>query len=61
MAGPEGFVIMPKERWEHFHHDADIGVRGFGPTKEAAFEQTARSPYGGTVTVRRIYHQGHKA
>lgn len=28
-------------RWEHFDHGADIGVRGFGPTKEAAFEQAA--------------------
>jgi tRNA nucleotidyltransferase (CCA-adding enzyme) len=28
-------------RWEHFPHVADIGVRGFGPTKEAAFEQAA--------------------
>ena len=27
--------------WEHFAHEADIGVRGFGPTREAAFEQGA--------------------
>ena len=27
--------------WEHFPHGADMGVRGFGPTEEAAFEQTA--------------------
>lgn len=27
------------ERWEHFEHEADIGVRGFGPTKAAAFAQ----------------------
>ncbi len=27
--------------WEHFPHQADIGVRGFGPTPEAAFEQAA--------------------
>lgn len=27
--------------WEHFAHGADIGVRGFGPTKAAAFEQAA--------------------
>jgi SHS2 domain-containing protein len=24
--------------WEHFPHDADMGVRGIGSTKEAAFE-----------------------
>ena len=29
--------------WEHFPHDADVGVRGFGPTKEAAFEQGAHA------------------
>ena len=28
-------------RWEHFDHGADIGVRGVGPTKQAAFEQIA--------------------
>ncbi|MBI3849091.1 MAG: archease [Verrucomicrobia bacterium] len=30
-----------QERWEHFRHGADIGVRGFGPTKAAAFVQAA--------------------
>ena len=27
--------------WEHFPHGADVGIRGLGPTKEAAFEQAA--------------------
>ncbi|OFW22874.1 MAG: archease [Acidobacteria bacterium RIFCSPLOWO2_02_FULL_65_29] len=27
--------------WEHFPHGADVGIRGMGPTKEAAFEQAA--------------------
>ncbi len=27
--------------WEHFPHQADIGVRGIGSTKEAAFELAA--------------------
>ncbi len=27
--------------WEHFHHEADIGVRGIGPTPGEAFEQAA--------------------
>lgn len=30
-----------RDRWEHFPHGADIGVRGFGATKAAAFEQAA--------------------
>ena len=25
--------------WEHFSHEADMGVRGFGATKAEAFEQ----------------------
>ena len=28
-------------RWEHYEHDADIGVRGFGTTQAEAFEQAA--------------------
>lgn len=32
---------MPEKRWSHFHHGADIGVRGVGATKEEAFEQAA--------------------
>lgn len=34
-------TAMPAARWEHFDHGADIGVRGFGPTRQAAFEQAA--------------------
>lgn len=30
-----------KKRWEHFSHQADIGVRGIGASKEEAFEQAA--------------------
>lgn len=36
---------MP-DTWEHFAHGADIGVRGFGATREMAFEQTARALTG---------------
>ena len=28
-------------RWEHFPHEADVGVRGLGATLEEAFEQAA--------------------
>ncbi len=28
-------------RWEHFEHDADVGVRGWGHTRAEAFEQAA--------------------
>lgn len=30
-----------KAEWEHFPHDADVGVRGFGATAAEAFEQAA--------------------
>jgi SHS2 domain-containing protein len=30
-----------KARWEHFPHDADIGVRGYGATAAEALEQAA--------------------
>ncbi len=32
---------MKKKGWEHFEHQADIGLRGFGPTKAEAFAQAA--------------------
>lgn len=32
---------MNAPRWEHFPHDADMGIRGFGRTREEAFEQAA--------------------
>ncbi len=32
-------MITP--HWEHFEHEADMGVRGFGNTLAEAFEQTA--------------------
>ncbi|MBI4599831.1 archease [Candidatus Uhrbacteria bacterium] len=32
---------MTSGRWEHFPHDADLGVRGTGATREEAFEQAA--------------------
>lgn len=34
-------VQRAAQHWEHFDHGADIGVRGLGPTKAAAFEQAA--------------------
>ncbi len=33
-------------RWEHFSHDADIGVRGVGSTMAQAFEQAALAMTG---------------
>ncbi len=30
-----------RAHWEHFHHDADIGIRGVGPDLASAFQQAA--------------------
>jgi SHS2 domain-containing protein len=32
---------MAEARWELYSHPSDIGVRGLGPTREAAFAQAA--------------------
>jgi tRNA nucleotidyltransferase (CCA-adding enzyme) len=32
---------MASSGWEHFQHQADIGVRGWGPRPEEAFAQAA--------------------
>lgn len=34
-------MTAAKKHWEHFAHDADMGVRGFGVTREEAYEQAA--------------------
>jgi SHS2 domain-containing protein len=32
-----------RSRWEHFVHDADVGVRGFGATAAEAFERAGEA------------------
>jgi protein archease len=38
-----GPSLLPERRaeWEHFPHDADVGLRGWGATPAQAFEQAA--------------------
>ena len=43
-----------KVGWRHFEHQADIGIRGFGPTKEHAFEQTALALTAVITTVQNV-------
>ena len=33
--------VMSRTGWEHFPHEADVGVRGFGATPAEAFAQGA--------------------
>jgi tRNA nucleotidyltransferase (CCA-adding enzyme) len=46
---------MDTERWEHFSHEADIGVRGFGLTKEAAFAQAALAALAVIVDLEAVH------
>jgi tRNA nucleotidyltransferase (CCA-adding enzyme) len=36
-------MSVAKRYWEHFAHEADMGVRGFGVSSEEAFENAARA------------------
>jgi len=40
---PPAAPAADKRRWEHFPHDADVGVRGFGATAAEAFEQAGHA------------------
>ena len=40
--------------WEHFEHQADIGVRGYGDTLEAAFEQAGLALVAVVVPLERV-------
>jgi tRNA nucleotidyltransferase (CCA-adding enzyme) len=47
-------AATPDGDWELFAHDADIGLRGFGATREAAFEQAARALTAVVTDPRRV-------
>lgn len=36
-----GDLVPMNAGWEHFTHDADMGIRGYGASKACAFEQAA--------------------
>lgn len=40
--------------WEHFPHDADVGIRGYGPSLGAAFEQAAVAMMAAITDVENI-------
>ena len=37
----DGNDLLSPNRWEHFSHEADVGIRGYGATLAEAFEQAA--------------------
>ncbi len=43
-----------KDNWEHFDHGADIGLRGLGHSKAAAFEQAALALTGVITDPARV-------
>ena len=45
--------VMSRATWEHFPHDADVGVRGFGTTPAEAFAQAALA-LTAVVTAARV-------
>ena len=45
---------METSGWEHFHHEADIGIRGCGRTPEEAFQQAALALTGVITDPRRV-------
>lgn len=45
---------MSAIRWEHFPHDADMGVRGFGATPAEAFEGAAMALTALTASLEEI-------
>ncbi len=51
-----GRVTQVGERgtWQHFDHEADIGVRGRGTTKAAAFEGAARALTAVITALERV-------
>jgi SHS2 domain-containing protein len=42
------------ERYETFEHESDIGVRGYGSSIEAAFENAAKALYSVIVNVQSV-------
>jgi tRNA nucleotidyltransferase (CCA-adding enzyme) len=45
---------MIKKGWEHYSHTADMGIRGFGATKEDAFAEAALAMIGTSIDLQTI-------
>ena len=45
---------MPDAHWELYSHPSDIGVRGLGPTREAAFAQAAMALTAVLTDVQKV-------
>jgi tRNA nucleotidyltransferase (CCA-adding enzyme) len=47
-------VASAADRWEHYPHDADVGIRGYGTTCAIAFEQAALAMVAIVVDPRSV-------
>jgi SHS2 domain-containing protein len=47
-------AVAAVARWEHYPHDADVGIRGFGATRAIAFEQAALATVAIVVDPRTV-------
>jgi SHS2 domain-containing protein len=45
---------MSMTGWEHFPHEADVGIRGYGPSLSVAFEQAALAMMAAIADVEDI-------
>lgn len=48
---------MNNSGWEHYAHTADMGIRGFGATKEEAFAEAALAMNALSVDPEKIRHR----
>jgi len=48
---------MNAGHWEHYSHPADMGIRGFGPTREEAFVQAALAMTAIVVELDKVQAQ----
>jgi tRNA nucleotidyltransferase (CCA-adding enzyme) len=54
MTAQTGEHTEPSSGWEHFPHQADVGVRGFGTSPEQAFEQAACAMTSVITEIERV-------
>ncbi len=50
-----------EERYETFEHESDIGIRGYGSSIEAAFENAAKALYSVIVNVQSVQQKEKRA
>lgn len=52
-------VHMTEGAWEHFEHDADIGLRAIAPSRERLFEKIAKALTAVITDPRRVRQAQH--